>query len=159
MTLLKNSSCQDHCYLKKSFFSIVFLHYLKAKTSIVHTPYVFFKYSTEYYEQLITDYRKFFFIIRFPNIVSTHFYRRFSSIGLLFLAHFPCILRKNAPTEFLDARNIWNISRCFCLFHDLVSLCWSPFMFRGKFFIFSLRRIQLWRCYFVKKKKKPASYR
>ena len=58
----------------------------------------------------------------------------FSSISLFSLTYFTCNLRKKiVPIELYVARNI---SVWFCLFQDLVSLCWGIFKFRNKFTTF-----------------------
>ena len=49
-----------------TYFSIVFLHYLKVKTPIVHTSNVFLNCSTEYYVKMITNCRKFFHLSQDP---------------------------------------------------------------------------------------------
>ena len=95
-------------------FSFIFL---KAAIPVVHTPYVFLDYLKEYYEEMITNYRKFCHLSYvansdFPNnfaVFSSIFFGRSLFLYVFFL--FP--YGKNA---------IWTLRKVvwFCLFQDLV---------------------------------------
>lgn len=79
------------------------------------------------------------------RIASPRIFTVFSSISFS-LRIFPVSFAKNYTNWKLRSENISVWSR---LFHNLVSLCWSQFKFRAKFYNFSVRRIWRWCCHFA----------